>query len=145
MAILQSNRSIIFHYIQQLFWFFFVWLHLIKNILSKFIIFRIKGMFEANALINCVKKWISSTSSVFFFVVNIKILFNFENECCTFYREMFFWKKTYITTFFCTNIFQYNIINFLNYIFLVIFYNNIKKYFEIPSYFWHGLGSKTPT
>jgi hypothetical protein len=63
----------------------------VKDTFSKFIIFMIKRMFEPNAF-KCFLKWISPISSEFFFVINNKILYNFEDKQCTFNKK----KKEYL-------------------------------------------------
>lgn len=58
----------------------------VKDTFSKFIIFMIKRMFGPNAF-NCFFKWISPISVNFFFIINNKILYNFEDKQCTFNKK----------------------------------------------------------
>jgi hypothetical protein len=56
-------------------------------------IFRVENTFETN-MFKCVFKWNLSISSVFaFIIINVKTLFNFEKEWCTFDKEKRYFKK----------------------------------------------------
>jgi len=72
---------------------FFKGINVVKNILSKFIIFKAKSMFETN-MFKCVLKWILSISSAFSFIlITTKIISNFEKEWCTFDKEKWHLKR----------------------------------------------------
>jgi hypothetical protein len=83
------------HYASKL-WITLKWITFVENTFSKFIIFKIKNLFETNVF-KCVLKWISPTSSAFvFLIMNIKIHSNLENEWCTFDNEKGCLKKIII-------------------------------------------------
>jgi hypothetical protein len=58
-----------------------------KNIFSKFIIFRVKSIFESNVFKWVIKKKFLCSNLFALLIINVKILFNFQNEWCTFDKK----------------------------------------------------------
>jgi hypothetical protein len=54
---------------------------------SKFIIFKVKNMFEPNEFKSIIKIIVISSSPFALLIINVKILFNFQKEWCTFDRK----------------------------------------------------------
>jgi len=54
---------------------------------SKSIIFKVKNMFEPNEFKSIIKIIVISSSPFALLIINVKILFNFQKEWCTFDRK----------------------------------------------------------
>jgi len=59
----------------------------VKGTFSKAIIFKAKNTFEPNVLKLNIKTIFITSNPFSLLIINVKILFNFQNEWCTFYRK----------------------------------------------------------
>jgi hypothetical protein len=62
----------------------YIWTTFVKTTFSKSIIFKVKNIFEPNALKWVIKIIFIYSSRFSLLIMNIKILSNFQNEWCTF-------------------------------------------------------------
>ncbi len=75
------------------------WIMFVKGTFSKSIIFKAKSTFEPNVFkLNIKNKFITS-NPFSLLIINVKILFNFQNEWCTFDRKKGCLKKIRILHF----------------------------------------------
>jgi hypothetical protein len=71
----------------------------VKIIFSTSIIFKVKSAFEINVFKLIIKKKFISSNHFSLLIINVRFLFNFQKEWCTFGRKNNVWKKKRIVTF----------------------------------------------